>query len=53
MERDDLQRLIEIAEENTIEVLNQAYSTNRGIKQLTGELQFIKKLKEELKCEKP
>ncbi len=53
MERDDLQRLIEIAEENTVNVLNQAYSTNRGIKQLTEELKFIRRLKEELKCERP
>ncbi len=48
MERDDLKRLLEIAEENTINVLNQAYSTNRGIKQLTEELKFIRRLKSEL-----
>ncbi len=53
MTHEDLQRLLEIAEENTIQCLNQAYATKRGVRQLTGELQFIKKLKEELKCERP
>ncbi len=53
MIHEDLKRLLEIAEENTIEVLNQAYSTNRGIKLLTEELKFIRRLKEELKCERP
>jgi len=44
---EDLKRLIQIAEENTIQCLNQAYATRRGVRLLTDELKFIRRLKDE------